>query len=127
MATLPKLTPDEYFALLEEPRRTVALEVRNFICTTVSELTEEMKYGTPFYLFKGAAVCYLSVSPQHGVYLGFPNGIVMSDTFHLFSAHHLKQIRHIQIPDCPYLSKYAEEIRNYIVEAMVINDSKNKK
>lgn len=125
MAKLPKLTPDEYFALLEEPHTTVASEVRNFIRRAAPELAEEMKYGVPFYTFKGM-VCYLNV-PKSGVVLGFPNGTIMSDVFELFSGNNLKQIRHIPIPSSTFLLKHSEEIQNYIVEAMVINDSKNKK
>jgi hypothetical protein len=125
MAKLPKQTPDEYFAVLEEPHKTVALRTRMFLLTTAPELHEEMKYGTPFYTFRGM-VCYLSASPKNGVYLGFPNGIIMSDTFQLFSGHDLKQIRHIAITDADFLTANAESLQNYITEAMVINDSKDK-
>ena len=121
MSKAPKITPDKYFALLEPPARAVAVEARLCILAAAPELTESIKYGVPFYSFKGI-VCYLNV-PKSGVVIGFPNATLMSDVFELFADHRSsKRFRHIPIPSTTFLSKYRDEIHNYIIEAMVLND-----
>jgi hypothetical protein len=116
----PKITPDEYFALLEPPAKTVAAEARLCILETAPELSESIKYGVPFYSFKGV-VCYLNV-PKSGVEIGFPHGVLISDVFDLFRTEPLRQVRHIPIPSAVFIREHREEIRNYIIEAMVMND-----
>jgi hypothetical protein len=121
----PKITPDEYFALLEPSVQTVALEARMCILAAAPELTESMKYGVPFYSYKGM-VCYLNV-PKAGIVLGFPNATLMSDVYELFSEGNLKRVRHISIPNLAFLAEHHNEIHNYLIEAMVLNDGKNRK
>ena len=125
MSKAPKITPDEYFAPLEPSVRTVALEARMCILSGAPELTESIKYGVPFYSYKGI-VCYLNV-PKTGVVIGFPNANLMSDVFELFSEHRSKRFRHIRIPNSAFLAEHRDEIHNYLIEAMVLNDGKNKK
>lgn len=122
MPAFPKLTPDEFFANLNEPHKTIAMDARKCILETAPELVEEMKYGLPFYTYKGM-ICFVNPS-KTGVVIGFSDGAMLSDTFRLFMPNSLlKQVRHISLPNSEYIHKYRSEIQNYLTEAMVLHDS----
>ena len=116
---------DEYFALLSEPQKSIAFEARALVLGTEPDIHEEMKYGVPFYVRQGM-ICYLNVN-KSGVMLGFTSGAQMSDSFDLFSGKSLKLIRHIALPSIAFIRENREEIINYVIEAIVINDAKSKK
>ncbi|MFY8000351.1 MAG: DUF1801 domain-containing protein [Candidatus Kapaibacteriota bacterium] len=116
---------DEYFALLNEPQKSIALEARALVLSTEPDIQEEMKYGVPFYVRQGM-ICYLNVN-KSGVMLGFMSGTQMSDSFELFSGKSLKLVRHIALPSIAFIHAKREEITNYVIEAIVINDAKSKK
>lgn len=118
------LTPDVYYAALDEPHKSIALEARELLCGVEPDVSEEIKYGIPFYSRKGM-VCYMNVN-KNGVAIGFICGTQMSDTFGLFSGKNLKMVRHIALPNVDFIREKREEITNYLIEALVINDAKAK-
>lgn len=118
------LSPDDFFTRLLPPLNEVAWAIRALLLTTMPDLREEIKFGTPFYLYKGW-VCYLNVTKEH-VDLGFTSGLELSDVFQLFDQRGLKQVRHIKIPDLNYIEQHQEGIANYILEACVRNDIKSR-
>lgn len=120
-----RLTPDEFYADLTEPHKSIALEIRSLVLGTEPDIVEEIKYGIPFYLREGW-VCYVNVTKKNGVTIGFVNGKVMSDTFGLFDNKDLKMIRFIELPSVAFVREKRDEITNYVIEALVINDAKTK-
>lgn len=123
-----RLTPDEYYADLPEPQKSIALEIRALVMGTEPDIEEDIKFGVPFYSREGWA-CYVNVTKKDGVTLGFMNGTVMSDTFGLFfnEKKQLKLVRFIKLPNVKFIHENREEITNYVIEALVINDAKTKK
>jgi hypothetical protein len=120
-----RLTPDEYYAALAEPHKSIALDARRLLLgIEPDDVAEEMKYGIPFYSREGM-VCYMNVN-KSGVTLGFICGSQMSDTFGLFTGKSLKMVRHIVLPSIDFIREKQDEITNYFIEALVINDSKAK-
>ncbi len=120
-----RLTPDEYYAALAEPHKSIAFTARRLLLGIELDVAEEMKYGIPFYSREGM-VCYMNVN-KSGVTIGFISGSQMSDTFGLFTGKSLKMVRHIALPSVDFIREKQDEITNYFIEALVINDSKAKK
>ncbi|MCU0424834.1 MAG: DUF1801 domain-containing protein [Candidatus Kapabacteria bacterium] len=123
-----RLTPDEFYADLAEPQKSIALEARALVLATEPDIVEDIKYGVPFYSREGW-MCYVNVTKKNGVTLGFMSGTVMSDTFDLFAKKEqdLKLVRFIELPSVTFIREKRDEITNYVIEALVINDSKTKK
>ncbi|KAF2517554.1 DUF1801 domain-containing protein [Flavobacterium salilacus subsp. salilacus] len=66
---------DNYFLTKEEPVKGCLLFLRNHIVNFDKAITEELKYGMPFYLYNGKMCCYLWVHKKHGFpYLGIVEG-----------------------------------------------------
>jgi hypothetical protein len=124
--TKQRLTPDEYYAALAEPYKNIALAARSLLLgIEAGDVIEEIKYGIPFYSREGM-VCYMNVN-KSGVTIGFLSGSQMSDTFGLFTGKSLKMVRHIALPSVNFIREKQDEITNYFIEALVLNDSKSKK
>jgi hypothetical protein len=125
--TKQRLTPDEYYAALAEPYKSIALAARSLLLgiEAVDVIEEEIKYGIPFYSREGM-VCYMNVN-KSGVTIGFLSGSQMSDTFGLFTGKSLKMVRHLALPSIDFIREKQDEISNYFIEALIINDSKSRK
>jgi hypothetical protein len=119
------ITPEEYFAALNEPAQTLAREVRALVMANQSDINEEMKWGIPCYSRLGI-LCYLNAAPK-GVVLGFMRGREMSDAFDLFNDKPLKLVRHIDLPNLDFIRTNADNIMDYISEAVVLNDVHHKR
>lgn len=66
---------DQYFLQKEEPVKSCLLFLRKHIPELDSAITEEWKYGMPFYCYKGKMFCYLWVHKKYGQpYLGIVEG-----------------------------------------------------
>lgn len=50
---------DAFFLQQEEPNKSCLQFLRNFIPALDKQITEEWKYGMPFYYYKGKMFCYL--------------------------------------------------------------------
>lgn len=66
---------DNYFLNKEEPVRGCLLALRAIILNSPAALTEEWKYGMPFYCRNGKMFCYLWTHKKFGQpYIGFVEG-----------------------------------------------------
>ena len=66
---------DQYFLQKEEPVGSCLQFLRGYILKLDTNLTEEWKYGMPFYCYKGKMCCYLWVHKKHQQpYLGIVEG-----------------------------------------------------
>ena len=70
---------DVYFLKKEEPNRSCLQFLRTFIPQLSEEITEEWKYGMPFYYYKRKMFCYLWVHKKFGQpYIGIVEGAKMN-------------------------------------------------
>lgn len=60
---------DKYFLDKEEPVKSCLLFLREYILNYDDAMTEDRKYGMPFYLYNGKMCCYLWT---HKKYDGIP-------------------------------------------------------
>ena len=68
-------TIDNYFLEKEEPIKSYLLALRNIILAYDINLTEDWKYGMPFYCYKGKMFCYLWTHKKFNQpYIGFVEG-----------------------------------------------------
>lgn len=66
---------DSYFLNKDEPVKGCLLFLRNYIINFDKAITEELKYGMPFYLYNGKMCCYLWVHKKYGLpYIGIVEG-----------------------------------------------------
>ena len=69
---------DNYFFSLDEPHRSCLLFLRHFILDHSADLSEQWKFNTPFYYFKGKWFCYISYHKKtKKIYLAFILGYKM--------------------------------------------------
>lgn len=69
---------DNYFFSLPEPEQSCLLYVRSFILGFSKDITEEWKFNTPFYYYKGKWLCYISYGKKNkSIYIGFIKGHLM--------------------------------------------------
>ncbi len=88
-------------------------------------MQEQFKYGGAFYYCFGM-VCYLAPQKDH-VYIGFVEGVHLSNEQKLFAEPDTKQIRKVRIyPDKAFP---AEALHDLLQEAILFNELKmqNKK
>jgi Domain of unknown function (DU1801) len=58
-----------------EPNKSCLLALKDIILHQDSEITNEMKYGMPFFCYKGKMFCYLWIHKKHQKpYLGIVEG-----------------------------------------------------
>jgi len=70
---------DNFFFSLAEPERSCLLFIRQFVLEHSPEISENWKFNTPFYNYKGKWMCYLSYNQKTKViYIGFVHGFRMS-------------------------------------------------
>lgn len=66
---------DQYFLQKEEPIKGCLLYLRKYILGFHDKITEEWKYGMPFYYFQGKMFCYVWVHKKYKQpYLGIVEG-----------------------------------------------------
>jgi len=69
---------DNYFFNLPEPEQSCLLFVRDFILDYSKDISEEWKFNTPFYYYKGKWLCYISYNKKNkSIYIGFVKGYLM--------------------------------------------------
>ncbi len=114
---------DRYIAAAPPLQRTIYSLVRKIIWESIPDVEESIKYTVPFYTRKGL-LCYLSPLDD-GMYIGFAKGYLMSDSAGIFSGLDRKQIRHIVIKKKSDIKK--KVLKEYFLEAMVLNEIKSEK
>ena len=66
---------DDFYLQLEEPARGCLLALRKIILSQDKDVTEALKYGMPFFCYKGKMFCYLWVHKRYKQpYLGMVEG-----------------------------------------------------
>lgn len=66
---------DNYFLNNVEPVKSCLLFLRKHIMDFDDSITEEWKYGMPFYCYRGKMMCYLWTHKKFGMpYLGIVEG-----------------------------------------------------
>lgn len=69
---------DNYYLHKEEPIKSCLVFLRKHILDFDSDITEALKYGMPFFCYKGKMICYLWVHKKYGKpYLGIVEGARM--------------------------------------------------
>ena len=72
---------DNYFLHKEEPIKSCLQSLRDHILNFSPDLMEQMKYGMPFFNYKGKMACYLWVHKKYKQpYLGIVEGGRMTHT-----------------------------------------------
>jgi len=66
---------DNFYLQKEEPIKSCLLALREIILSQDKDITNERKYGMPFFCYKGKMFCYLWVHKKYGQpYLGIVEG-----------------------------------------------------
>lgn len=74
----------DFYLAQEEPVKGIFLVLRDFILTQNGEITHELKYGMPFFCYKGKMFCYLRTHKQYKQpYIGFVEGKLFDESFML--------------------------------------------
>lgn len=56
---------DQYFLQKEEPIKSCLFSLRDLMLHFNKDITEEWKYGMPFYYYRGKMFCYLWVHKKY--------------------------------------------------------------
>ncbi|MDP4685941.1 MAG: DUF1801 domain-containing protein, partial [Salibacteraceae bacterium] len=68
----------QFYDRQPEPNRSCFLAIRQIILTADQHLTEEYKYGLPFFYYKGRGLCYLWQDKKtREPYIGFADGVLI--------------------------------------------------
>jgi len=71
---------DNYFSQQDEPIKSCLQFLREFILKQDQHITEEWKYGMPFYCYKGKMFCYLWTHKKYlQPYIGIVEGRLMDN------------------------------------------------
>lgn len=66
---------DQYYLRQDEPAKSCLLALRAIVLSQDPEITHELKYGMPFFSYRGKMFCYLWVHKKlHLPYLGMVEG-----------------------------------------------------
>lgn len=66
---------NHFYLNQQEPNKSCLLALKEIILHQDSEITNEMKYGMPFFCYKGKMFCYLWTHKKHQQpYLGIVEG-----------------------------------------------------
>lgn len=66
---------DNFYFQQEEPVKSVFMALRDIILAQDQHVTTELKYGMPFFCYKGKMFCYLWLHKKYGQpYIGLVEG-----------------------------------------------------
>jgi Domain of unknown function (DU1801) len=75
-------TLDDYYLEQDEPIKGTMLALREIILQQDKNITNELKYGMPFFCYKGKMFCYLWMHKKHKQpYLGIVEGKSFDEPF----------------------------------------------
>ncbi|MET0944112.1 MAG: DUF1801 domain-containing protein [Flavobacterium sp.] len=78
---------DDFYLKLEEPVKGVFLALKEIILKQDPEITHVLKYGMPFFCYKGKMFCYLWIHKKHKQpYIGIVEGKYFDESFLLQEA-----------------------------------------
>jgi hypothetical protein len=110
---------DNYIYNLNPVIQKLVISLREIILGTSKDLREEIKWGIPFYSYKGI-LCYLNPSRTY-VTLGFSHGAELPNLYRLLEGNG-KEVRYIKIKSKNEIQR--KIIRTIIREAMINNELK---
>lgn len=68
-------TVDAFYLQQAEPIKSCFLALQKIICSQDPEITNTIKYGMPFFCYKGKMFCYLWIHKKYKQpYIGFVEG-----------------------------------------------------
>lgn len=112
---------DEYIAKSSDFAKPILEHIRQIIHENVPEVEEKIKWGMPFFDYKGEMLCHIASFKQHCV-MGFWKASLLSDPTLLENAKTEVSMGHLGkitcLADLPTNSKLIE----YLKEAMALND-----
>lgn len=78
---------DDFYLDQEEPVKGIFLALKEIILRQDKEITNELKYGMPFFCYKGKMFCYLWIHKKYKQpYIGIVEGKHFEDPFLLQEA-----------------------------------------
>ncbi|HRG39552.1 MAG TPA: DUF1801 domain-containing protein [Bacteroidia bacterium] len=73
---------DDFYMKQEEPVRSCFLAMKEIICAQDKEIVSTLKYGMPFFVYKGKMFCYLWFHKKHKQpYIGIVEGKRFDEPF----------------------------------------------
>ncbi|MBL7705081.1 MAG: DUF1801 domain-containing protein [Taibaiella sp.] len=73
---------ENFYEQQEDPLRSLMLAMRRLILSQDKEITNELKYGMPFFCYKGKMFCYLWFHKKYRQpYIGFVEGRLFEEPF----------------------------------------------
>ena len=66
---------DEFYLKQKEPLKSTYLALKEIICSLDASITNDLKYGMPFFMYKGKMFCYLWADKKtNEPYIGMVEG-----------------------------------------------------
>lgn len=73
---------DSFYLRQEEPTKEIFLALKDIILSVDPEIVNELKYGMPFFCFRGRMFCYLWTHKKHvQPYIGIVEGKHFSQSY----------------------------------------------
>jgi hypothetical protein len=74
--------PDDFYLTQEEPIKGTLLALKEIILKQDKDVTNVLKYGMPFFCYKGKMFCYLWFHKKHKQpYIGIVEGKYFDESF----------------------------------------------
>ncbi len=74
-ANLQMKSTDLFYAKIDEPDKSCLIALRDLILTYDPGITHELKYGMPFFIYRGKMICYLWIHKKFKKpYVGIVDG-----------------------------------------------------
>lgn len=74
----------EFYLKQEDPVKETMLALKDIVLKQHTDITHELKYGMPFFCFKGKMFCYFWTHKQYKQpYIGFVEGKLFDEPFML--------------------------------------------
>jgi hypothetical protein len=106
---------DNYFLQQDEPTKSCLQFLREFILKQDQDITEEWKYGMPFYCYNGKMFCYLWTHKKYlQPYLGIVEGRLVDHPDLIIEKRSRMKILLID----PYIDLPMEKIKAILNEAL---------
>jgi len=108
---------DNYFSQQDEPIKSCLQFLREFIRKQDQHITEEWKYGMPFYCYEGKMFCYLWTHKKYlKPYIGIVEGRLMDNPNLIMEKRSRMKIFLVD----PYIDVPVENIKDILNEALTI-------
>ena len=130
---------NEFLNALPKEERVITQRLRNLIIETEPRLTEKMNYWVPYFV-RNKMVCFIwPVSAPNApkaknqkkddtiVSLGFCYGNKLSNEQGLLLAEGRKQVYIVRLKSVQHLNKLESQIREIVMEAVMLDEATKKK